>query len=177
MTISAYRRLNVRDLIRRTIRAEPKMTVRELAAKVESEIPDDQLRDILRRILPLAISPELRPIHIPANTYQGTDRVDKATARREMTRTGAWPVLVPPEMGGGWRQLRDLTPEDLEKLAARYDLKASEAAANARKYRRLATAVRDAGLTTVGELRRERVMMILGVEDEAGITFLIRSSL
>lgn len=166
-------RFDLRNLIRATIREHPVASLSALVTEVEAGIPDDKLRATLRELLPFAIRPEMRPVHTPAQTWVGTDHSAKRQARRELTETGTWPVLLPREMGGGWTELKDLTADDCEKLANRYESKAMESNANARRYRALARAVREAKAEKVGDLKREQVLMILGVDDDAGLTMLL----
>lgn len=170
-------KLDLRGLIRATILEDTHSTFDELVAKVEKGIPDNKLRAVVRELLPSVVRQEMRPIHTPAVTWVGTNHSHKMAARRQLTQTGSWPVVLPRDMGGGTVELRDLTAVDCEKLASHYESRSMEAGENCRRYRELARAIKTSRTAkTVGDLKRERVMMILGVEDEAGIGMLLHGA-
>lgn len=169
-------RLDLRGLVRDIVRKHSTKTRDELAKIVESNIPDDKLRAVIRELLPYVIRQEMNQVITPGITWVGTDHSHKMAARRQLTQTGSWPVVLPRDMGGGTVELRDLTAADCEKLASHYESRSMEASENCRRYRELARAIKTSKAKKVGDLKRERVMMILGVEDEAGIGMLLHGA-
>lgn len=169
-------KLDLRGLIRAIILEDTHSSLEELVAKVEKGIPDNKLRAVVRELLPHVIRQEMKPIRTPAITWVGTNHSNKMAARRQLTQTGSWPVVLPRDMGGGTVELRDLTAADCEKLANHYESRSMEASENCRRYRELARAIKTSKAKKVGDLKRERVMMILGVEDEAGIGMLLHGA-
>lgn len=170
-------RLDLRGLVRDIVRKHPSKTRDDLAHMVESSIPDDKLRAVVRELLPYVIRQEMTQVTTPAVTWVGTDHSHKMEARRRLTETGSWPVVLPRDMGGGTVELKDLTAADCEKLASHYEERSMQASSNASRYRQLARAIKSSRTAkTVGDLKRERVMMILGVDDDAGIGMLLHGA-
>lgn len=129
-----------------TVEADPRV----LADHVYDSIPAGDRDTILRELLPGAIGDQIRRRR---HSFVRGDGAPPRSSRWDQASTAAHGLFdqrVACE--DGWKLLRDTTADDLEWIAVAYDRRAEDNAAAADRHRRLAKAVVDGGVVTVGEL-------------------------
>lgn len=165
-------KFDLNEAIHNAINDYPTADAYHLADIISASVPPAQVRRVLTEILPSYLGPRLRDPNV-AVTHLGTyARSSKLAARKILIETGTWTITLPHSMGGGQAQLKDLTADMCEELAKLYELKSMEAGENARRLKTLARAIRESKVETVEELGKKRILMILGVDDETGLTML-----
>lgn len=143
--------IDLKAVIRQVLESSASRSIHKLIKEVVERIRDEDMHDALAQALHQVILSEMsllrnRPIETPRPSGVGNRRIrlGQSLAMKLDSRV--------PMGDGSTKLLRELTCDDLNFAAARREAQASALLDRAEEFRRLATALAENSVTTVGEL-------------------------
>lgn len=166
-------RFNVYEEIRGFLDDTEEVDVHEIARRLAAMVPTEELRSVLRQILPEIVRSQFS--HHRMEVSKKTEAIKKSVSAQPLPMQDEPGVtLVSPRIrllrkhalqqrlnarvhaeGGGYKLFRDCNIDDLVRLAGEARDRVAKHLAVALDYERYAKALKKAGAVTVGELPEE----------------------
>lgn len=147
--------MTVSELINQTLSKSKERDPHVIASRLRMKLDDEATEQIISRGLVMMVSEAIR-LHRNADTV----RISASAKKKSAHEPGPprWQVAARHSVAGEWKFETECTAADLYTLADQYEALASANQARANHFRRLAVAVEEAGVATLGELQSRQVV-------------------